>query len=127
VNAAETIILVVGMAVVLGMGGASLVGLLREHVARVRRTEAHVAAISEAWTTPAEPSPTAWLDGLVRERILVHTVDEQSIEGLLEAVCPDGLVLVTATYLGTTTAQMGGEVFVPRATIRMVQRPKSPG
>lgn len=110
----ETAVLIAGLVVVIGMGGAAAWRAVR-----------HLEAIETAWTAPPpDPEPAAWFERLVRRRVLLHTTDDESIEGLLDEVTPDGVVLVDATYLGATSARLGGEVYVPRGRIKLVQLPR---
>lgn len=86
------------------------------------RSERHLASIERAWTEPAPPDePGAWLDRITARRVLVHLTTDDTIEGLLTTVADDGVVLSAATYLGNVTSSLGGDVWVPRAKIRMVQ------
>jgi hypothetical protein len=62
------------------------------------------------------------LASLEVRRVIVHTHDDRSIEGLLVTVAADGLVLRTAKLLSKGKAvSMGGEVFLYRQEIAMVQ------
>ena len=65
----------------------------------------------------------SWLKGVVQQRIIVHTISDQSIDASLVAVMKDGIVLRAAKLLsnvGPATA-MSGEVFVPRGNIAFAQ------
>lgn len=75
---------------------------------------------------PAEPAPTpvtteSWLDDVMARRILVHTKDDRSIEGLLLQVYPEEIVLRSARLLSPDTIDLGGEIWLPRANILFVQ------
>lgn len=90
-----------------------------------------VAILCAAWTSRArsvdgelaelvsEP-PDGWLSQRMHRRVIVHTADERSIEGLLAGEWPDGLVLRAATYL-ETGAELAGEVWVPRRQVLFAQ------
>lgn len=90
-----------------------------------------VAIAAAAWTSRARPvdgelqeletgPPDGWLAGRLHRRVIVHTADERSIEGLLVGEWPDGLVLRAATYL-ETGAELAGEVWVPRRQVLFAQ------
>jgi hypothetical protein len=54
--------------------------------------------------------------------VLVHTTQNTSVEGLLHVVAGDGVVLVGARWLDSGgNVPMGGEVFVPRDQVALVQ------
>lgn len=68
------------------------------------------------------PKPT-WLDRVMRKRIIVHTRQDQSIEGTLMEQTEDGLILRAAKLLlpdGKATS-MAGECFVPRENVAFAQ------
>lgn len=68
--------------------------------------------------------PDTWLDGVTSERILVHTVESQTIDGTLLSAGADGLVLVAARFAHTDQpVTFAGDLWVPRDKIRVVQRP----
>jgi hypothetical protein len=69
--------------------------------------------------------PKSWLDRVTGERVLVHTVDSQTIEGSLFAVLSDGVLLKAPRLMEDQPLNIAGEVFIPRAKIAMVQRPGS--
>lgn len=55
-------------------------------------------------------------------RVLVHTRDKATIEGLLDEVARDGLVLRNAKYLETDPeTALHGEVFIPHDRVGFVQ------
>jgi hypothetical protein len=65
-----------------------------------------------------------WLARSTRHRVLVHTVDGQTIDGQLARVDRDGLVLSPAEW---ESVDVGGEVFVPRERVGWCQRPPQRG
>jgi hypothetical protein len=67
--------------------------------------------------------PDRWLNQRMARRVVVHTSDNQSIEGLLTSVAPDGLVLGAAIYLdsGAEPVQLGGDIWVPRNKVALIQ------
>jgi hypothetical protein len=70
---------------------------------------------------PKPETPGAWLDSVTLRRLVVHTTDDHSMEGLLASNSPDGIVLVHAKLLGEKTVEMGGQVWVPRGQVLMIQ------
>lgn len=81
-----------------------------------------VARIAAAVTARApEREPQGWLERTVHRRILVHTVRDQSIEGILREECVDGLLLWQAKMQGRNPILLSGDVFVPRAEVAFVQ------
>ncbi len=65
-----------------------------------------------------------WLMRRRSERLLVHTTDGQSIEGLLRETGPDGLVLASPRLVDSDVT-LAGDLFVPKAKVLMIQRPGS--
>lgn len=64
-----------------------------------------------------------WLRRQFRRKVLVHTRDNQTLEGVLEADAPDGLVLRAARFLeGDGQVPLAGEIFVPRENVAWLQR-----
>lgn len=71
----------------------------------------------------AAPTSRDWLDEQLTRELVVHTVDNQTVRGLLDRVSPDGVVLAAARYLGPEgEIDLAGELFVPRAKVRFIQR-----
>ena len=71
---------------------------------------------------PVEPpDPEAWLDTVTMRKVIVHTVDDRSTEGLLAHAGPDGLVLVHARLLGDRPVDLAGKVWVDRSKVLIVQ------
>lgn len=66
--------------------------------------------------------PKGWLDKVSGERVLVHTVDNQTIEGALISVLRDGLVLRAPRLIADEAVNVAGDVFVPRPKVALVQR-----
>lgn len=65
-----------------------------------------------------------WLERTLRKRIVLHTLDDKSIEGTLWEQTSDGVILRAAVLKGENTApdvSMAGEVFVPRANVAFAQ------
>lgn len=68
-----------------------------------------------------QPGPASWLDQKMARRLVVHTTDDRSIEGLLESVGPDGVTLRAARLMGKPPVELGGEIWLPRETVAFVQ------
>lgn len=83
-----------------------------------------LAAENFALKCSADAEPPAWLERKVRQRVIVHTVDERSYEGLLDVTATDGLVLIGARMLSEGGATVAGEMFIPRSQVLFVQRPR---
>lgn len=66
--------------------------------------------------------PAGWLGEAVRRRLLIHTVDGQTIDGQLARVDADGLVLAPAMWEGY---ELGGQVWVPRERVAWAQQPET--
>lgn len=66
--------------------------------------------------------PKGWLDKISGERVLVHTVDNQTIEGALISVLRDGIVLRAPRLIDDQPVNVAGDVFVPRQKVALVQR-----
>lgn len=71
------------------------------------------------------PDPT-WLEALTLHRVIAHTTDDQSIEGLLDHVGDDGITLRAAKLLGPHPMEMAGETWIPRSKVRFVQTVPTP-
>ena len=80
----------------------------------VRPTDS--AGITES---PAEP--TSWLETVTARKLIVHTTDDHSMEGLLVHTGPDGLLLDHAKLLGDKPVDLGGRIWIDRAKVLMVQ------
>lgn len=65
----------------------------------------------------------SWLDRVMRKRIVVHTRDDQSIEGVLMERTEDGVILRAAKLLNGAgpPTQMAGETWVPRENVAFAQ------
>lgn len=72
----------------------------------------------------------SWLDRLHRERVIVHTKDDQSIRGLIGEAYRDCVVLAEAEYLlkdveapsEKKTVELDGRPVIPRENIAWVQK-----
>ncbi len=64
-----------------------------------------------------------WLERVLKKKIVVHTRNDQSIEGVLMEQTRDGVILRAAQLLGSDGKRttMAGEVFVPRENIAFAQ------
>lgn len=63
----------------------------------------------------------SWVKRVTAERVLVHTTDAQTVEGVLRDWSRDGLVLA-APRLVDQEADLAGEVFIARERVLMIQR-----
>lgn len=61
-----------------------------------------------------------WFKRVLHERLIIHTLANLSIEGLLTEVGKDGIVLKTAKMANTDLA---GDIYIPREQVAFVQRP----
>lgn len=64
-----------------------------------------------------------WFTDVLRKRVVVHTKNDQSIEGVLMEHMRDGIILRASKLLGPEGKQtpMAGEVFVPRENVAFAQ------
>lgn len=97
--------------------------------ARSARDEAREAILDrdEEQAVVEVAEPAAWLERKIRHRIIVHTIDERSYEGLLELTAEDGVILVGTRMLTEGGMQVAGEVFIPRSQVLFVQLPRGEG
>jgi hypothetical protein len=65
---------------------------------------------------------TSWLQEATRSRILVNTIDGQTIEGSLVRCDADGIV-VDAVRHADARQDLAGIAFIPRERISWVQQP----
>lgn len=70
------------------------------------------------------PVSAGWLGTKIRRRVIVHTNDERSYDGLLELVADDGLILVGSRMLSEGGVTIAGEQFIPRSNVLFVQIPR---
>jgi hypothetical protein len=71
----------------------------------------------------AVPEPD-WFAAAIRKRVIVHQLNDRSIEGSLWERTADGILLRSAKYLGESgqaDIPMAGEVFIPRENVAFVQ------
>lgn len=65
-----------------------------------------------------------WVRRAQRARVIVHTTDDQTFDGVLTCEARDGLVLTAASLLdGQAAVPLGGETFIPREKVSFLQRP----
>lgn len=65
-----------------------------------------------------------WFKRVLKKRIIVHTVTDQSIQGVLMEQTHDGVILRAAELLraeGQKATSMAGETFIPREQIAFAQ------
>lgn len=64
-----------------------------------------------------------WLKRVQTRKIIIHSLNDSSIEGLLVRSWHDGVTLRSASLLnsGSDPTPMAGEVFIPREQIALVQ------
>jgi hypothetical protein len=64
-----------------------------------------------------------WFRQVLKKKIVVHTRNDQSVEGVLTMLARDGVILRAAALLGGDGKRttMAGEVFVPRENIAFAQ------
>jgi hypothetical protein len=63
---------------------------------------------------------------MILRRLVVHTSDDRSLEGLVELVGADGVLMRDAKLLGAKIVELAGEVWIPRAQVVFVQTVASP-
>lgn len=68
------------------------------------------------------PPPT-WLERVMKKRIVLHTRNDQSVEGVLMEQTPDGVILRASRLLGEDgkATAMAGEVWIPRENVAFAQ------
>lgn len=67
-----------------------------------------------------------WVREHYLRRVLVHTNDGSTFDGLLQASERAAVILVNASYLSAETEQpvpLAGETYIPRERIAFMQRP----
>lgn len=64
-----------------------------------------------------------WLRRQRTQSVVVYTTDEHTLEGVIERVSPDGVVLFDSQVRSDDDVALAGLVFVPRERIRFVQLP----
>ncbi|MEM9465283.1 MAG: LSm family protein [Actinomycetota bacterium] len=65
---------------------------------------------------------TTWIEERTHRRVLIHTTDESSFEGILVAVDADALVLADAKSLdGEVPIELAGEQWFDRDRIKFLQ------
>lgn len=71
----------------------------------------------------AAEGPQEWLKRVSARKVLIHQTNDHSIEGLLVGVFDDGILLRSAAMLrsGADATPMGGDVFIPREKVALVQ------
>lgn len=64
-----------------------------------------------------------WFSKVLKKKVIVHTKDSQSIEGVLMDQSADGLILRASSLLGEggRKTSMAGETFVPRENVAFAQ------
>lgn len=63
-----------------------------------------------------------WIDDVTHQRVLIHTTDDSSFDGVLIAVDPDALVLADAKSLdGPDPVELAGEQWITRDRVKFVQ------
>lgn len=69
-----------------------------------------------------DAAPT-WLDRVMRKKIVLHTLNDQSIEGVLMEQTADGIIMRASSLLGSDGKRtpMAGEVFIPRENVAFAQ------
>lgn len=121
------VLIVVGCAV---FGALTVDILLRDgrgHRKEITDLEGQLADLNRWRTTTLDlarmppASDRGWLHNLERRRLIVHSADGSSIEGLLDTEAPDGVVLRSSRLLGPGGTEMAGEIWIPRAQILFVQ------
>lgn len=63
-----------------------------------------------------------WVRQRLGQEIVVHTTEDDSYKGILDAEYTDGLVLRATTRLGAEPVSLPGELFVPRDKVALIQR-----
>lgn len=117
----------VGAGALVVLGGLALWAWLRSQTLSAQQFLDSMHEADEAmsaWTTPravASSASSSWLDDRRAEQIIVHTVQEKSISGLLVDVDDDGLVLQQARYLDGDGVDLGGQTMIPRHQVAFIQ------
>lgn len=62
-----------------------------------------------------------WLKSKLRNRVVVYTLDDKTLSGVLSVSAPDGVVLINAIAHDSQDVPLPGEVFVDRANVRYIQ------
>jgi hypothetical protein len=64
-----------------------------------------------------------WLKKQLSTRVVVYTTEEQTLDGVLDIVAADGLVLLDTRVRSDGDVTLAGLVYVPRDKVRIVQIP----
>lgn len=63
-----------------------------------------------------------WLPGRTLQSVTVHTTEDQTLQGILDTVSSDGLVLRAATFVGQADEiPLSGFIFLPKAKVSFIQ------
>jgi hypothetical protein len=119
------IVAVVLADVVLGFVLASIVVLGRAVRRHGEDLVAMAGVVDDLRQAPADPGPAStWWERVQRRSVLIHLVDERTIRGVVSAVLPDGVLLVSAEYLedGGGRIELAGDVFVPADRVAFAQQ-----
>lgn len=72
-----------------------------------------------------QAEPAAWIERVLKKRVLVHLDTDQSIQGVLMEQAEDGLILRAAKLLSNEAdvedTMIAGETFVPQERIVFAQ------
>ena len=68
-----------------------------------------------------------WVKKHQLQRVLVHTVGNETIDGLLLGEEPGAIILVQSSFVDSSDSAgpvpMAGEVYVPRGRVAFIQKP----
>lgn len=62
-----------------------------------------------------------WLKTRIRSRVVVYTIDDQVVEGLMTALAGDGVVLASTVLRSDSDVPLQGDLFIPTAKVRFIQ------
>lgn len=77
--------------------------------------------LNKLQAVPEPAVPPSWLEERRRQRVILTTTADTSIEGYLDTWDDNGVALIEAKYLTGQATPLGGELWVPKSQVRVAQ------
>lgn len=81
-----------------------------------------VAAGAAGALAAARLQRRSWLARTVTSRVIVHTTEDQSIEGLLVQAGPDGVLLEAPRMTAPEEVDLAGAMWIPGPKVNFIQK-----